>query len=300
MAFPCAFPGSEKGPLPTFRDAFPPLPFDNLMLTLDEFFAANPRLAIAFSGGLDSRFLCASALKAGCDVLAVHVNGPHVPANETRGAREFAKTIGLRVEEMTLDPLTVPQIANTDPLRCYYCKKYMLGRMATLVRDLGETDRVLCDGSNFDDLSKYRPGLRALEEEKVASPLAICGLSKKDIRERAMAMGIPLPEEGARPCLLTRYDYHLAVRREDLVRLEGAEKALLAILREDETPLFEDLRIRLTPSPKLQVTAFDESRRADVDAVMARFGFTPYEVLVTPTISGYYDRKGKEKTPVPA
>lgn len=265
------------------------------MPTLEEFFAANPRLAIAFSGGLDSRFLCASALKAGCDVLAVHVNGPHVPANETRGAREFARTLGLRVEEMTLDPLTVPQIANTDPLRCYFCKKFMLGRMRALVRDLGETDRVLCDGSNFDDLSKYRPGLKALEEEDIVSPLALCGLAKKDIRKGATAMGIPLPEEGARPCLLTRYDYHLAVRREELVSLEGAEKALLALAREDGTPFFEDLRIRLTPSPKLQVAAFDESMRGQVDAVMARFGFAPYEVLVTPTISGYYDRKGKEK-----
>ena len=261
------------------------------MLSLDEFFAANPRLALALSGGLDSRFLCASALRAGCDVLAVHVQGPHVPASETEGARAFAEHLGLRLVELSLDPLTVPHIANTDPLRCYHCKKLMLGRMRALVQDLGEADRVLCDGSNHDDLSKYRPGLRALKEENVASPLALCGLAKKDIRGRAERMGIPLPELRARPCLLTRYDYHLPVRREELARLEGAETALLALVRHDGTPLFEDVRIRLTPFPKLQVMAFDESMRSQVDAVMASHGFAPYEVLVTPTISGYYDQK---------
>ncbi len=263
------------------------------MLSLDEFFAANPRLAIAFSGGLDSRFLCACALRAGCDVLAVHVKGPHVPANETEGARAFARRMGLRMVETTLDPLTVPQIANTDPLRCYYCKQFMLGRMRALVRGLGEADRVLCDGSNHDDLSKYRPGLRALQEENIVSPLALCGLTKKDIRERAEQMGIPLPEEGARPCLLTRYDYHLPVRREELARLESAETALLTLARPDKTPFFKDLRIRLTPTPKLQVTAFDESMREQVDAIMTRHGLSPYEILVTPTISGYYDQGGK-------
>ena len=94
-------------------------------MTLSDFFAEKKRLAIAFSGGLDSRFLCASALKANCDVLAIHIRGPHIPRGESAGARAFAATMELSLEEVAVDPLSVPQIANTDPLRCYY---YILAR----------------------------------------------------------------------------------------------------------------------------------------------------------------------------
>lgn len=258
-------------------------------MTLSDFLAGK-RLAIAFSGGLDSRFLCASALAAGCDTLAIHILGPHIPAGESAGAREFAASMGLRLEEVEVDPLSVPQIANTDPLRCYYCKKLMIRSLGHVLARLGEEDRVLCDGSNADDLSCYRPGLKALEEAGVLSPLALAGLSKADIRRQSREMVFPMPAEQARPCLLTRYDYHLAVSREELDRIEQAERALLDLKDEDGSPCFADLRLRLTPAPVLQVVRFLPQWKARTDAVMTANGFAGYTIRETDKISGFFDR----------
>lgn len=260
-------------------------------MTLSDFFTKHTRLAIAFSGGLDSRFLCAAAVAQGCDVLAIHVRGPHIPGSDTTGARAFAKSLGFRLEELELDPLSVPKIASTDPLRCYYCKTFMLQHMKTCLAGLAESSRTLCDGSNADDLSRYRPGLRALEEARVLSPLALTGWTKAMIRAKAQEMGFPLPAEAARPCLLTRYDYHLPVHREELARLEPAENELLALRDEHGEPMFGDLRLRLTPAPLLQVTRFAPEWQEAVDRVMARHGFAPYTVCRTAAISGYYDQK---------
>ena len=260
-------------------------------MTLSDFFAEKKRLAIAFSGGLDSRFLCASALEAGCDVLAIHIQGPHIPCGESEGARAFAAVMGLRLAEVMVDPLSVPQIANTDPMRCYYCKKLMLQSLGSVLANLGEKDRVLCDGSNADDLSRYRPGLKALREEGVLSPLALAGLSKADIRKKAKDMGFPLPKEQARPCLLTRYDYHLPVKKEELARIEKAEEALLELEDENGKPCFADLRLRLTPTPLLQVTRFLPQWKERTDKIMAANGFGGYTIVETASISGFFDRE---------
>ena len=259
-------------------------------MTLSDFFAEKKRLAIAFSGGLDSRFLCASALKANCDVLAIHIRGPHIPRGESAGARAFAATMELSLEEVAVDPLSVPQIANTDPLRCYYCKRLMLQSLGTVLAHLGEEERILCDGSNADDLSRYRPGLRALQEKGVLSPLALVGLSKADILKRARDMGFPLPKEQARPCLLTRYDYHLPVKRDELARIEETEEALLRLKDEKGNTCFADLRLRLTPSPLLQVTRFLPQWKGMTDKIMAANGFADYAVVETASISGFFDQ----------
>lgn len=259
-------------------------------MTLNDFLAQHSRLAIAFSGGLDSRFLCAAAQAEGCDVLAFHVRGPHIPGSDSTGARSFARTLGFRLEELQLDPLSVPEIACTDPLRCYYCKRFMLQNMKAHLARLGEQERTLCDGSNADDLSRYRPGLKALEEARVLSPLALTGWTKAMIRAKAGEMGFPLPAEAARPCLLTRYDYHLPVHRDELARIEPAENDLLALKDVEGRPLFEDLRLRLTPEPMLQVTHFAPEWQEAVDRVMTRHGFAPYTICETAAISGFYDR----------
>lgn len=265
------------------------LPTREKLALLDHFFRDCHALLVAFSGGLDSRFVCSRALARGSDVLAVHVTGPHISPDETRGARNFADTMGMKLRVIELNPLNVPEVAATDLLRCYHCKKAMLGAMRALCAEPGVQGRVLCDGSNFDDLSSYRPGMRALEEEGVISPLALAGLTKDEIRAEALRMGFPLPAEQARPCLLTRYDYGLPVHAEELRALARAERALLDLRDGDGNVLFTDLRVRLTPKPVLQVLRFEEEYRPLVEPVMAACGFSPFEVLVTPSISGYYD-----------
>ena len=194
---------------------------------LNAFFAEHPRLAIAFSGGLDSRFLCFSALRAGASVLALHARGPHIPEYETREAVDFAENLHLPLIVFDTDPLTLPDAAHNTKRRCYACKKNLLSRIRTLLAERGETERTLCDGTNHSDLAVFRPGLLALQEEGVLSPLALSGYDKPLIREKAVEEGMALPSFPPRPCLLTRYAYGLCPERAVLAALGRAEKKLL-------------------------------------------------------------------------
>ncbi len=263
---------------------------DALLAILDKL----PPLAVAFSGGLDSRFLCAACLAAGHDVLAVHIAGPHIPASETAGAAAFAGTMNLRYVQLPMDPLIIPEVAGNDVLRCYYCKKHLMQGIKGCLASINEGDRLLCDGSNEDDQAKYRPGLKALQEEKVLSPLAMAHLTKAEITSLAKSMGFPLPKEKARPCLLTRYDYDLQADHDELLRLGAAEDALFALRDAAGKRLFPDFRLRLTPEPVLQVLSWKEDWRDQVTETLARHGFPSYSVLKTQAISGYFDQKKKQ------
>ncbi len=258
---------------------------------LHSLLSSLPPLAVAFSGGLDSRFLCAVCLEQKHDILAVHVTGPHIPASETAGARSFARDMGLRYAEISLDPLGIPEAAHNDPLRCYYCKKHIMQGIRQHLAQAGEGCRTLCDGSNEDDQAKYRPGLKALAEEHVLSPLAMAHLTKKAITDHARAMGFPMPLEKARPCLLTRYDYGLSANADELLRLGKAEEALFALRDAAGQRLFPDFRLRLTPAPLLQVLSWKEEWHKAVAEILAACGFPSFSVCVTGTISGYFDAK---------
>lgn len=221
------------------------------------------------------------------DAIALHARGPHILAAETEGAVAFARAIGLRLEIVDFDPLAVPEVATTSRLRCYGCKKALVAALRQRLRELGEEDRTLCDGSNADDLATWRPGLRALEEGHVLSPLAAAGLAKAEIRRLALAEGMPMPAHGPRPCLLTRYAYGLAPDREELARLADVEARLLALAGENgERP---DFRVRLTPSPVLQVAGADDAWLEEAGAILAGGGFAPFRVLACEHVSGFYD-----------
>ena len=112
-----------------------------------------PRVAVAFSGGLDSRFLCHAALLCGCDVLAVHVYGPHIPPQESAGAAAWARERGLRLHTARFDPLALAEVETNSPQRCYGCKTGLVALLRGELAPMAEAhDRVLCDGTNADDL----------------------------------------------------------------------------------------------------------------------------------------------------
>ena len=133
-------------------------------------------LAVAFSGGLDSRFLCFALRRAGCDVLALHATGPHVPQAESEAARRWARAQGLPLLEVRHDPLSLPEVAVNSRERCYACKRALMRRLREALAAAGGC-RILCDGSNADDLTAFRPGQRAVREAGVLSPLALAGQS---------------------------------------------------------------------------------------------------------------------------
>ena len=285
---------------------------------------AMPPLVVAFSGGIDSRFLSHAALLSGCDVLAVHARGPHIPAGESAHALAWARRRGLPLLVVDFDPLSLPEVATNSHQRCYACKIGLLSAIGKALAQAGQQGRVLCDGSNADDLVAYRPGLRALQEADVMSPLAESGMDKAAIRAAARATGLDDPEQRARPCLLTRLAYGLAPDADVLARLAAAEEALSGLV-DLEAPRFSekapaaatcapgaphgesvaghgadaektvsplgDLRLRLTPAPVLQVEALPPELAGRVQEILVQHGFTGCELCVGQSISGYFDRE---------
>ncbi|MBZ2172379.1 hypothetical protein EKK70_09020 [Desulfovibrio sp. DS-1] len=260
-----------------------------------------PELAVALSGGLDSRFLTHAALLAGCRVTALHITGPHMPPRETAEARRWATARGATFTTVPLDPLTIPAIAAGDRDRCYHCKHAAFTALLATAAPLP-----LCDGTNADDLTAYRPGLRALRELGIRSPLAEAGLAKADIRALAARTGMDRPNQAARPCLLTRLAYGMRPDAATLARLAAAEEEL------EDLGLW-DFRLRLAPGapPCLQLGpahAMPQAATAGTTAagttpanfalpppdalhrILARHGFVDAAIEADGPVSGYFDR----------
>lgn len=239
-------------------------------------------LAVAFSGGLDSRFLCFALRRAGCDVLALHATGPHVPQAESAAARRWARAQGLPLLEVRHDPLSLPEVAVNSRERCYACKRALMRRLRDALSAAGGC-RILCDGSNADDLTAFRPGQRAVREAGVLSPLALAGLRKQELRDLGAAWGLDDPQQAARPCLLTRLAYGMHPEPALLARLAAAETDLAAL------PGLGDFRLRLTPEPVLQAAVLPDGLRPQVMRVLDAHGFGGAG-MVEGTVSGFFDR----------
>ncbi|WP_241159307.1 MULTISPECIES: PP-loop family protein [unclassified Desulfovibrio] len=261
---------------------------------LGEVLAQIPRMAVAFSGGLDSRFLCHAAQRAGCDLLLIHGAGPHVPGEESVGAQEWARARGLRLITFVHDPLGLPEVAVNSRERCYACKRALLGGMRAALVSCGEEELVLCDGGNLDDQRAFRPGLRAVAEARVRSPLAEAGLAKADIRELARATGLDRPDQPARPCLLTRLAYGMEPTAALLARVARAEAELGALDAADRADFgaaagFGEFRLRLKPAPVFQCSRVPARLTAALEEIMAAHGFTPFSVVTGEKVSGFFD-----------
>lgn len=251
-------------------------------------------VAVACSGGIDSRFLCHALRRAGFDVLALHARGVHVAEDDTRDARIWAQKAGIVLEEIEFQALALPEVRANGPRRCYFCKAGLVRclRAALAQREAaGDVPRLLCDGSNADDLASCRPGIQALKEGDVFSPLAESGFTKQDIRHEGAATGLENPGQVARPCLLTRFAYGVMPEETILHRLAEAERELAALKNPDGLPLLGDFRVRLTPEPLLQAQHLPATSLPLLDAIMVRCGLAPWQSREDTVISGLYDRK---------
>lgn len=282
----------------------------SLREVLTELADAACGLAIAYSGGLDSRFLAFFASSLQIPVRLLHVTGPHVPETESRAALESARAMGFErvertenfdeasgrfdrtIELLALDPLANDAIFTSGTERCYVCK-------LTLFRAL--KDRAaplpLADGTNASDLGVYRPGLRALRELGISSPLADANIAKDEIRALGRALGFADPEQAARPCLLTRYPYGVRPTHEELALLAEAEAFLEA------HPAREDRGFRLRrPEATRTLLQLDaggnpDAARTALEVLLAALAETFGARLpgltgeVTGKVSGWFDRK---------
>ena len=181
---------------------------------------------IAFSGGVDSSVVAALAKRAlGDAAIAVTVDNGALRDGEVEHAALIAKAIGIHHLSITLNPLTVPEVNQNNPDRCYYCKKLVFSAL----RDLADELRLnaLVDGSNASDLDGYRPGLKALREMRVVSPLR--GLTKNEVRSFARRLGLSNSDAPSVACLLTSFPYDTIITEERIKRLRDAERALKAV-----------------------------------------------------------------------
>jgi len=207
-----------------------------IQLTLEQFFKENPKVALGFSGGVDSTYLLYAGLQYGADVRAYYVNADFQPDFEFREALALAGQIGTEITVLELDALADERVVANPPERCYYCKLAIFG--ALQARALADGYHLVIDGTNASDDASDRPGMQALTEMQVCSPLRECGITKAEVRRRSKEAGLPTWDKPAYACLATRIPFGRPLTRDLLRRVEGAENALFALG-------FSDFRVRV-------------------------------------------------------
>ena len=216
-------------------------------MTLQDFFQQHPKGALAFSGGVDSSLLVWAAAEYGADWRAYYVQSAFQSAFELEDAKEIAALCGIPLTVIEADVLQDPAVASNPSDRCYHCKR----RVFSLIQRQAAADgrALIADGTNASDEEGDRPGMRALRELEVRSPLRECALTKEDVRRLSRRAGLPTWDKPAYACLATRIPAGTALTAEALKTVEAAEDALRALgLR--------DFRVRLRNGGALvQVTA---------------------------------------------
>ena len=223
-------------------------------MTLNEFFEAHPKAALAFSGGVDSSYLLYAARQLGADVKAYYVKTAFQPEFEYQDALRLASQLGADIQVLTLDVLACPDVTVNPKNRCYFCKQHIFGNILRQAKADGY-DTVL-DGTNASDQVSDRPGMKALQEMKVLSPLRLTGLTKAEIRRLSREAGLFTWDKPSYACLATRIPTGTEITGADLARTEWAEDYLMSLG-------FRDLRVRqlggdlaLVQLPEAQMDTF--------------------------------------------
>lgn len=205
-------------------------------MTLQEFFTEHPKAALGYSGGVDSSYLLWAAVNAGADIAPYYIQTAFQPAFELEDAQRLCAQIGVKLNMIRLDALADPRVAANPANRCYYCKVGLFGALRARAKADGYD--LLLDGTNASDDAGDRPGMKALREMEVRSPLRECGLTKAMIRQESRKAGLFTWDKPAYACLATRVPTGRTITSELLRRVEGAETALFALG-------FTDFRVRL-------------------------------------------------------
>src|SRR5437660_2995995 len=215
------------------------------------------RVAVAFSGGIDSTVVAQAAFLAlDGRAVAVTADSPSVPRAEVEDAKRLAERIGIQHRIVATDEFSDPNYVRNDGTRCYFCKSELYTRIERLLPELGA--EVICSGANLDDRGDYRPGLKAAAEHRVRHPLLEAGCTKADVRALAQAWGLPTWDKPASPCLSSRLAPGVPATVERTARVEAAEVHLKALgLRECR------VRVHEGELARIEVPAGEIARLAD-------------------------------------
>jgi uncharacterized protein len=183
---------------------------------------------IAYSGGVDSTFLCKVAYDVlGKNSLAVTAASSLYPKRELDDARRYAKTIGIPHIVIQSGELGLKRFTDNPADRCYSCKKELFRRLCAIAKE--HQFSAVLDGSNADDVLDYRPGGKARKELGVISPLKDVGLTKQEVRALSRSLGLPTSEKPSFACLASRFPYGVKITKERLKQVEGAEEVLFSL-----------------------------------------------------------------------
>lgn len=237
-------------------------------MTLQEFFAQNPKVALGFSGGVDSSYLLWAAQHYGADVRPYYMQSAFQPQFELEDALRLGRELGIAITVLQLDVLQDPQVAQNGPKRCYYCKRAIFGAVQKAALADGYT--VLMDGNNASDDADDRPGMQAVRELQVRSPLRECGITKAQVRALSRQAGLFTWNKPAYACLATRVPTGTAITARQLQQVEEAENLLFALgFLNFRVRLFADAaRIQL---PQEQMPLLLEHRQTILDGLAPLF-----------------------------
>ena len=206
-------------------------------MTLTQFFTEHKNVGIALSGGVDSIYLMYVSKTCGANVQAYFVKTEFQPESELHDAAEAAEMLDVPLRVIEFSVLGNENIVKNGADRCYFCKRGIMEKIAAAAHEDG--CEIICDGTNASDDVSERPGFRALRELSVISPLRICGLTKKEIRNNARIAGITVWDKPSYSCLATRIKQGEEICEEKISRINEAEKALFSLG-------FSNFRVRLS------------------------------------------------------
>ena len=255
---------------------------NNKRKELKKIIADMGSLAVGFSGGVDSALLLAVAHEVlGERSLAVTAADASVPEREISEAKKFCEDRGIRHIIINTDPLSEESYRNNSSDRCYFCKRGIFSEIIKTAKENGI--EYVAEGSNMDDLGDYRPGLRAVEELQVRSPLREAGLNKSDIRMISKAMGLPTWSKPAYACLASRFVYGEQITEEKLHMIDRAEQLLIELgFYEERVRMHGNLARIEVPAKDIPRLASEEVRNKIYDE-FKNIGF----LFVTLDMKGY-------------
>lgn len=244
---------------------------DRLKQMMDEY--AKAPVCLAFSGGVDSSLLlklaCESGRKYGNPVYAVTFHTMLHPACDLDTAKRVADEMGAEHIVIQVDELQMEGMKDNPPERCYLCKKHLFTTLLDFAREKNIT--CILDGTNEDDMHVYRPGIRALRELGIISPLALCHITKQEVKELAAEFSISVASRPSTPCMATRLPYGEKLDYEILRKIEAGEEYLRTVFRGNVRLRLHRDTVRLELDPDQMAAAIE--KRDEVCKKMKELGF---------------------------